>query len=342
MVYSFELFKHANIRYRDSVPELACCELSAMLRSLGISGVIRRETMGGSLFLSFDCRELSPDELSFLAGHSSVVFMAEQQNGLLRPLPVSFSPYLTEDLPEVLKYKGKTGVAFTRFMINTAVSLSPYCRNAEPITFFDPVCGKGTGCFCALMAGMNAVGLDADRKDLREAADYFARYLKYHRLKHEVVKRSETVGTHSLPVTEFRLADTREHYLSGDVRRLAFACADTRDSAALFRRRRPHVVVADLPYGVQHAPLSGAAPEPLPRFLRRVLPVWKQVLLPGGVIALSFNTLTLPSRTVEDELIRAGFTLSSDPAPYTLRHEVEHAVVRDVIFAFNSEEESVL
>ena len=49
MVYSFELIKHANIRYRDSLSVLSRCELFAMLSSLGISGEIREETMKFSL-----------------------------------------------------------------------------------------------------------------------------------------------------------------------------------------------------------------------------------------------------------------------------------------------------
>ena len=59
MVYSFELIKHANIRYRESLPALASCELFAMLFSLGITCEIRQETLGGSRFLTFECRDLS-------------------------------------------------------------------------------------------------------------------------------------------------------------------------------------------------------------------------------------------------------------------------------------------
>ena len=44
MVYSFELIKHANIRYRESLPALARCELFAMLFSLGISCDISLES----------------------------------------------------------------------------------------------------------------------------------------------------------------------------------------------------------------------------------------------------------------------------------------------------------
>ena len=342
MVYSFELIKHANIRYRECLSLLSRCELFAMLSSLGITSEIVEETMGGSRFLTIECRELSESEIAFLSGHSSFVFMAEKRNGLLNPLPVSFSGYLPEDLPEVLKYKGKTSATFTRMMINTAAALSAFSQSSAPLTFFDPVCGKGTGCFCAAAAGMNAVGIDLDRKDIHEAVDYFSRYLKFHKLKHEQKQRSETSGNHPVPLTEFIYAGTKESFRSGDCRYLKLACADTAESPALFRKEKAHIIAADLPYGVQHAPQAGSRTDSLPGFLKRVLPFWKSTLSPGGVIALSFNALTLSSADVRDALGRAGFRLPVNEIFYSLKHEVEQAVVRDVIFAFNTEEESVI
>ena len=340
MVYSFELIKHANIRYRESLPVLAQCELFCMLFNLGISCPIRHEVLGGSLFLTFECRSLSDEELSYLSGHSAVVFMAEKEGSFLRPLCVSARPYLPEDLPEVLKYKGKTSAGFSRMMINTAAALSAF--HNEPLTFFDPLCGKATGCFCALTAGMNAVGLDVDHKDIREASSYFSRYLKYHKLKHGEKSRSESYGNHAVPIIEFIFADSKEHYLSRDVRHLVLACADTSESPALFRKGRAHIIAADLPYGIHHAPQSGMQPEPLSCFLGRALPVWKSILQPGGVIALSFNTLTLRSEDVRKALVSAGFHLPKNELFRGLSHQVEQAVVRDVVFAFNSEEESVI
>ena len=248
MVYSFELIKHANIRYRESLPALACCELFSMLHALDIACEIHPECLGGSCFLTFECRELNEEELSFLSGHSSVVFMAEKKNGLLRPLSPQRNDYLPEDLPEVLKYKGKTSASFSRMMINTASSLSAAGNAGHTPVFFDPLCGKGTACFCALTIGMNAVGLDVDRKDIREAADYFSRYLRFHKLKHEQKNRSETSGVHAIPVTEFRFADTKEHYQSGNLRQLTLAYADTAESPVLFRKRNADLIAADLPY----------------------------------------------------------------------------------------------
>lgn len=338
MVYTFELIKHANINYRDSLCLLARFELSAMLRSLSVFTEIREESIGGASFLTFESRELSESELSFLSGHSAVVFMAEKQNGLLRPLSVASTAYFPEDLPEVLKYKGKTSGIFTRMMINVAVSLSSFDPETEPLLLFDPLCGKGTTCFCALVAGMNAVGLDNNRKEIKEASDYFSRYLKYHKWKHTVSDHSETYGKDTIPFTEFAFANTKEHFHQGDLHHLTLACADSSLSLALFRHRSANIVVADFPYGVQHAASAGSRYESLQLFLHRILPVWKKVLLPGGAIALSFNTLTLPSSLVRSEFLQAGFSLQESSEFNGLHHKVEQAVVRDLVFALNTKE----
>ena len=342
MVYSFELIKHANIRYRDSLPALACCELFTMLFSLGIQCEISLESAGGSRFLSFECRELTDRELSYLSGHSSVVFIAEKYDVLLKPLSVTSPAYLPDDLPEILKYKGKTSVTFTRMMINTAAALSSFHAQDSQLVFFDPLCGKGTGCFCALTSGMNAVGLDIDKKDIREASDYFSRYLQFHRLKHTVKSKSETISGQAIPLTIYSFAPDKDRYCTGDTRSLTFACADTFNAPSLFRKSKAHIIAADLPYGIQHAPQSGTKPESLRFFLSRVLPSWKKAMYPGGVLAVSFNTLTLSAIDVRAALVRSGFTLPKNEMFNHLSHEVEHAVVRDVVFALNTEEESFI
>ena len=337
MVYSFALIKHANIRYRESVSRLGQYELLSLLHSLSIDCPVLRGEAGGAEFLTFECRPLSEGELSFLARHSSIGFMAEKTaGGLLRPLSPGPAGYLPEDLPEVLKYKGKTAVPFTMMMLNVALSVSSFALAEGPLTVLDPLCGKGTTCFCALQRGMNAVGLDLDGKSVREASDYFSRYLKFHQLKHTMQHRSETVGKEALPVTSFVFADTREHYAGHDTRSLALAVGDTALAPALVKRSPAHLAVADLPYGVQHAPQFGRKPEPFARLLSRALPFWKKALAPGGALALSFNTLTIPSDTVSSLVKEAGFALCEGNLFSHFRHEVEQAVVRDVVFAVNT------
>ena len=166
MVYSFALIKHANIRFRESVRRLGRYELAAMLHALGIDCDVVPEESGGADFLTFVCRPLSVAEIGYLSRHSSVSFMASKENGLLRPLDGYRPGYLPEDLPEVLKYKGKTSVPFTRMILNMALSLTGFVHASGPLTVMDPLCGKGTACFCAMMEGMNAVGLDDSFREL--------------------------------------------------------------------------------------------------------------------------------------------------------------------------------
>ena len=335
MVYTFGLAKYANIRYRDSVNRLSRYELLSMLRALSLDCEVMVESLGGADFLTFSCRPLTAAELTLLSAHSSVIFMAEKENGLLRPLVYSKGTYLDEDLPEILKYKGKTSASFTRMMINIARSLSPFFLCDTPLTLLDPVCGKGTACFCALQAGMNAIGMDQDQKALPEAADFFGKYLEFHLLKHSVRSWSETVGKASLPVREFIFSDTREHYLQKNTRFLRLASGDTALSQALCRRHPVHLLIADLPYGVQHAPQFGRKPESFETMLSRTLPAWKKALLPGGVAAVSFNTLTLPTKKVLSIARASGFVPFEGGLFDNLRHEVEQAVVRDVVFMIN-------
>ena len=337
MVYTFALIKHANIRYRDSVCRLGKFELQSMLRSLSVDCDIISEEAGGAAFLTFECRPLSPEEISFLSGHSSLSFLAEKTpDGLFRPLSFSSVGYLPEDLPEVLKYKGKTSVSFTRMMLNVALSVSSFAHSESPLTVLDPLCGKGTTCFTAVQSGMNAIGLDLDRKAVREAVDYFSRYLKFHQMKHTMKSGSETCGSTSVPYTDFVFADSKDHFLNRDTRTLRLAVGDTSLSPSLTRHSPVHLMIADLPYGIQHAPQSGQKPETFVRLLTRSLPVWRQSLAPGGVLALSFNTLTLPTDCVISLVERSGLIPCRDDIFTHLRHEVEQAVVRDVVFAVNT------
>ena len=333
MVYSFELLQHANIRYREAVSRLGRCELLCMLKALGIETSVTEETLGGASFLTFDSRELTDAEILYLSGHSSVTLMAAREKDLLRPLDHADTGYLPADLPEVLKYKGKTSVAFTRMMVNIALSLTPDPFPSPAKTVLDPLCGKATTGFCALQAGMNAVCLDLDRKSLREADEYFSRYLKLHLLKHARSEGSETAGSAGIPFVRYQFADTKEHFAAKDTRFLMLAVGDTENAPALVRRIPVHAIAADLPYGIQHAPQSGRRPESFTALLRRVLPAWYRALVPGGALALSFNTLTLSADAVLSALASAGFVCPDLTASLFFRHEVEQAVVRDVIFA---------
>ncbi|MBR2822991.1 MAG: hypothetical protein IKE24_04835 [Clostridia bacterium] len=233
----------------------------------------------------------------------------------------------------MLKYKGKTNPTLMRMMFNTALSLTPFVRQDAPVTVLDPLCGRGTGLFCALLSGANAVGLDLDGKDLKEASDYFSRFLKLNRLKHTFSPVSETVRGRPVSGRVFRFAASKEAFSRGDVRFLSFFEGDTALASSLLKKQKAHLLLADLPYGVQHAPQSGPKPESFEALLTRSLPAWRAALHPGGALALSFNDLTFKRCRLRSLLADHGFSPVDLPECLNLSHDVEQAVHRDLIFA---------
>lgn len=334
MRYLFQLLPHPNVHYRASQAMLGSAELSSMLHALNIEAQVVVQTLGGAEFLCFEADTLSEEKVSRLARHSSLLMLCEEAaEGTLRPLSILRKDYLSRELAEVLKYKGKTSATFTRMMLNMACAAAGVLAAEKTPTVLDPICGRGTTLFCALEMGMNAVGLDVDCNDLQEAMRYFSRYCTMKKLKHNLKQGSETCGDVAVPSATYTLADTREHYAAGETRMLRLFHGDTALAGRLVRKARADVLVADLPYGVQHAPQAGRKPEGFRQLLKRALPAWQIALRPGGAAAISFNTLTLKRRELQQLMEEAGFIVLED-APYgKLEHFVEQAVTRDVIIA---------
>ena len=333
MVFLFQLTPHANIRYREAQMKLGQAELCCLLKRLGLSCEITPYIMGGVSFLRFEADALTDEQLSALSMHSAALMIAEQQGEFLRPLEKVSHDYLSADLAEVLKYKGKTSAVFTHMMINCALAASDFFDSKEPLTVLDPMCGRGTTCFVALQHGMNAIGVDIDNRDLKECADYFERYLQYHRMKHKLDQSSRTVRKHAVPAAVYTIADTKEHFKDGDTRTLSLFLGDTGLTGELCKKSPAHLLVADLPYGVQHAPQDGKRTESFLQVMNRALPQWKDAIRKGGAIALSFNTLTLKKADLVKLLQDAGFTPLTE-APYDdFQHFVEQAVTRDFVVA---------
>lgn len=341
MIFCFQLTPHANIRYREAQCKLGQAELACILRGLGLTCVISNEVIGGVTFLTFEADALTPAQLSALSRHSAALMICEKHSGengsvMLRPLEKVSHDYLTEDLPEVLKYKGKTSAVFTRMMLNCAHAASDFFTDEKPLTVLDPMCGRGTTCFVALQQGMNAAGVDVDRRDLKEAADYFERHLQFHRLKHKLDQGSRTVRKHAVPEAVYTIADSKEHFKDGDTRTLSLYLGDTGLTGELMKKTPAHLIVSDLPYGVQHAPQEGRRTETFQQVMKRALPSWHAALRPGGAIALSFNVLTLKKEALAQMLTEAGFTPLAEEPYNDFEHFVETAVTRDFIVARRS------
>ena len=338
MLYAVLLKTHANVRYLQSIEKLALAELQCILQAWGMDAKPGIQEISEVSFLVFEVDAISDSAWTAISRHASIAFAASVEGELLRPLPLTRDDYLSGDIAEVLKYKGKTNADFTSTAFHCALSASDFARDAQPLTVLDPVCGKGTTLFCAVQEGHHAVGVDVDSKAITEADAYFARYLKYHKLKHR-----RTAGSLTLPkgndvknsAKEIRyfFANTPERYRAGDILTLRFVLGDTRAVDQMLGSKSCHIIVGDLPYGVQHAPRQGGKPVSIGKLLEEAMPAYERVLKPGGTIALSFNTYTLPKQAVAEAMRRVGFNVL-EQAPYAdFSHWVEQAVDRDLVIA---------
>ena len=334
MQFALLVKSHANARYAQSMQKLAVCECECMLAALGQPMHLQWETLGGTSFLMLEAQELSQSAWAILSRHSAISLAALRDGEWLKPLPLSFAPYLEPDLAQVLKYKGKTNADFTAMMLHCAKMASDFALTQQPLAVLDPMCGRGTTLFCALIEGDHAIGIETDAKALHEADVYFERYLQYHRLKHSREERSTTLRKGSaLKERRFTLAASAEAYRRGDTRTLRLIHGDTAVADQAVGAESCHLIVGDLPYGVQHAPKDRDTLGSLPAMLEAALPAYRRALKQGGAIALAFNTYTLPKKTLLDLMRNAGLEPLVTPPYDDFSHWVEQAVNRDMVIA---------
>jgi tRNA G10 N-methylase Trm11 len=114
---------------------------------------------------------------------------------------------------------------------------------------------------------------------------------------------------------------------------------DTRQSAALFGKRRFDAVVADAPYGVVHGSqmdvrgASGKRDRSAARLITEALPIWAGQLKTGGALGLSWNAIGLKRERLLEHVAAAGLE-PLDFGPYRdFEHRVDSSIRRDVVVA---------
>ena len=330
MKCAFLLYPHQNVRYRQSLLTIAAAELSMTLAALGRGGEVRPVEMGGAAFLTFDCDHLTQRDVRMLSELASVYVMFTMEDAQMVPMESAHPNYIGEDLPALLKYKGKTNEMFTDAMITMALASSAFMPvHDSQLIVCDPMAGRGTTMMLALRRGYHGVGIEIGKADVKECCDYMTRYLEYHRIKHKRSETSLTVrGKCGGRETKFVLSDTAEHFKDGDTRTLRMICGDTRDAAALLKPQSVHLMVTDIPYGVQKG--TAGRQDSIGGTLAAALPGWQEALKPGGALAMSFNTYVTRRADLVRLCERAGLEIIDTPP---LEHWVEQAVNRDVILA---------
>lgn len=330
MKYEMLLWPHANARYQNETLKLAESELRLMLDVLSPGAEICRCASSAFPALEIEVPGGMDDALrAAICTHSLLYGLFElRPDGALLPVAGRAAAYLGADLPAILKYKGKTNELFLQLLTNAALYAGGFARRSgEALEILDPMCGRGTALFVGANRGWNTTGTDVDKNDLSEAERFLKRYFEYHRMKHAFSRDARTVsGGKSVPVAQFRFSDAPENFRGGDCRSLRLANADAARVREIFGREKFHMIVCDLPYGVQHASVGGS-PEAL---LKRALPAWREALKKGGSVAVSFNAQTLKTERVRSLMADAGLEPKRGGAYDGFSHWVEQAVTRDI------------
>ncbi len=330
MEYIMLLWPHANVRYQNEALKLARGELQLMMDVFSPEGSIEPwEFQGLSALKICLPGEMDPALRAAICSHSLMygLFLLEDR-GSLMPLCGRTEAYVGADLPGILKYKGKTNEAFLQLLENVALYSGGFAlMGAEKLELLDPMCGRGTALFVGANRGWNTTGTDVDKNDLAEAEKFLKRYFEYHRMKYSLSRQSRTVGGgKAVPVAQFSFAGDAQSYRMGDCCSLRLARGDAAQVRDIFGREKFHLIVCDLPYGVQHAPVGGG----WEKLLERALKGWREALKTGGSIALSFNEHTFKRRRVLELMQQAGLEVKCGGAYEGFAHWVEQAVTRDI------------
>lgn len=330
MTYAFLLYPHANVRYRQSLLQLAAQELAMTLTALGREAEVTPKEMGGATFLTFEAAKLTERDMRMLSQLASVYMLFSMEDGRLTPIARTHPNYVGEDLPALLKYKGKTNEMFTDTMLTMALAASAFMPvHDSQLVVCDPMAGRGTTLMLALRRGYHGVGLEIGKADVKEAADYMTRYLEFHRIKYKRTDSALTVrGQVGGRENKFVFSDSAEHFKAGDTRTLRLICGDTREAAALLKPNSVHLMVTDAPYGVQKG--TAGRQDSIGGTIAAALPGWFDVLKSGGVLAMSFNTHVTRREGLVRLFEKAGFEIVQTA---NLEHWVEQAISRDVILA---------
>ncbi len=286
-------------------------------------------TLGGQPYLKLTLDQAPDDALRAVLGSFAMTRafftyydrLGEHDGPLLAPIDPVFTPPLPMDLALTRRYRGKTNELFTHFLCNVARHSSAFAQRPwHTLRLLDPLAGGGTTLFTALSLGADVVGVEQDAQNVSTSVAYLRDYMRGAgigcQIKEEHLKKRGQRWWCTLKMPD-------------RPRLFVYARGDTAQTDQLIVGfKKPHLIVTDLPYGIQH---QGA----LRDLLMAALPVWAQVLSEGGALAFAWDA-TRFARADMIALVESACALRvlNDPPYDQLAHRVDRVIkTRDVIVA---------
>ena len=313
-------------QYSDLAAALAPHELRLSPLGARVSDP-RLVRLGRQDFLQFELSTAPDDddrrELGLMAMTNAYFEWHNRLGGadgpFLRPIATPFEPAFPLDLLTARRYKGKTNELLTLFLCNVARFSSAFAR--EPwgtLKVFDPLAGGGTTLLAALVRGADAAGVERDPADVESTVVFLKQYLQEQGIRHSI--REERL----------RKLGHRWSFAIGKEGRTQciLARGETTQARELLGGFRPHLIVTDLPYGIQHH-------GDLEALLKEALPAWATLLRPGGVMALAWDATRFSRPEMIGLAEACGPLTVLDEPPYdALAHRVDRVIKhRDVLVA---------
>lgn len=341
--YAILLLPSVNQVYNAASEQLVIGELQSFNTAVLGHRINNVETsvIGGVAYLTFNCADLSGNDISFIANLSFVYALfevsGEADSLSLKPIGLNSLDRYDGDLLTILKFAGKTNQHFTRMLLNITLMASSFAgqMHTQRLTVFDPLCGRGTTLNQALMLGYHAAGIEMDAKDYEAYNIFIHRWLKEKRLKHrsnDIELRKDR--QHQARRLSIQLASDKTAYKSGDVQTLDFVQADTLQAGTFFKAGFCQLIVTDLPYGIKHGNRSaeGLAKSP-GKLLAQALPGWSRLLCQGGAIGIAWNTHLAAKKDIIALLEDAGLRPYPGTSGNQFVHRVDQAILRDIVVA---------
>ena len=336
--YAFLLLPATNRVYAEAAVTLAVGELGVFNERM-LDGRLRdlvEERIGGVRYICFAAEPLAEREVRLLSCLSSIYALFERSNGLLRPLELCPLARFDDDLLSIQKYQGKTNEHFTKLLLNVTLAATAFAGELleRKMHILDPLCGRGTTLNQALMYGWDAAGVELDERDVAAFEQFIGTYLKRKRIKHDLrtsaLRESKQVVGRRFDV---EIGVTKEEYKAGITLHLTALSADTTRAREHFRAGLFDAIVTDLPYGVRHGSVGGQhelSRRPL-ELLAAALPVWTDLVKPGGAIGLAWNRHVAGREKVVEVMTANGLEVAGSEPYLSFRHVVDQSITRDVV-----------
>lgn len=337
MKYALLIKPIGNIPYFETMKKMCVYEASIMFQAIGVEAItIDVKKVGQASYMMFELEaSLNDHQLKQIASLSFYyTIFAIDENEHWHPDHNSYANFFGNDLSVRLKYNGKTNESFTRMMINVGLFSSKF-HQLDKISLLDPMCGRGTTLFEGLVLGCDVYGVDQHKQSIHELHNYFSRYLKEGKYKHQMTKGKALMNGKNLgEQSHFITGDSKEALKKKSGQQLKVLCGDTRSTNQFIKKNSIHLIVTDLPYGVQHIGKDEKVSiRDLDRLLDASIKSWKQVLKSGGAMVISWNTYTNSRVTIAKALEAHGLHVVEGEAYVNFEHRVSQAINRDLIVA---------